>query len=466
MKKLKYLFAVLFIGALAAVIALLLNQTPEAPKDGIFTYSIDGGNATIERCDITASGEISVPSTLGEYPVISIGDYAFDGCSQITDIILPEGITTIQTYAFENCANLKSIRIPKSVISIDRDAFSNCPKLSGIWVSAGNKNYCSDTSGVLYSADMTILLRAPMALADPYTIPASVQNIGDRAFSGCVNLLDIIIPSGITNLDWYAFSNCTQLESITLPDTITYIGHDVFRGCGNLEYIFYKGSEAQWDALVIKSGNNALSSANITFNFCIHVWSEGTVTREPTCRDAGVRTYVCALCNNPRVEAIPKLSEHTWDEGYVLKSPTCQDYGVHTYSCIVCKATKKENIEKLTTHTWSAGIATKEPTCCETGIMTYTCNFCGEVREDVIAMLTSHTPGDPATETTDQVCTICGIVLVPATGVATEPPTEPPTEPDLEESGGSFFDAITDFFASIGQFFEDLFASIAALFGG
>ncbi len=447
MKKLKIAVVIFLIAAVAVALVFFLPKAQEVPTDGYFTYSVEKGAATIKGCDPAASGEIIVPATVGGYPVVSIGRYAFDSCINITGIVLPATVIDIQMYAFENCSSLTSITIPKSVTSIDTSVFNTCAKLTGIWVDKANTVYSSDAFGVLFSKDKSTLLRAPMALADPYTIPDSVKTIGDRAFYGCVNLTEITIPDGITTLDWHIFSNCTGLKTIILPKSITSIGYEVFRGCTNLEVVCYKGSEEDWKQIAIKNGNNPLLSAKITCNYCAHSWDAGSITKVPTCGEAGVRTYTCLLCNRTKLESIPKLNTHTWDNGAITKAPTCKEPGVKTFTCTVCFGTETEEVEKLETHTWNSGITTREPTCKETGIMTYTCTICGTATEKSIEMLTTHTPGDPATGTEDQTCTVCGKVLTPATG----------------EVG--FFGAIANFFASIGEFFENIFKDFFTLLG-
>lgn len=448
MNKLKIAIGAFLIVAVVIALVLFLPNAQEVPTDGYFTYSIENGAATIKGCDPTASGQITVPASVGGYPVVSIGRYAFDGCISITDIVLPATVVDIQMYAFENCSSLESITIPKSVTSIDTSVFNTCTKLTGIWVDKANPVYSSDAFGVLFSKDGATLLRAPMALADPYTIPEPVKSIGDRAFYGCVNLTQITIPDRITTLDWQVFNNCTGLTIITLPDTITSIGYEVFRGCSNLEEVRYTGSEEDWKQIAIKNGNNPLRPEIITYNYCEHSWDAGTVTRIPTCGEVGVRTFTCLLCNSTKLETIPKLNTHDWNNGAITKAPTCKEPGIKTFTCAVCSGTRTEEVEKLATHNWNGGMTTKEPTCKETGEMTYTCTTCGETKVEAIEMLKTHTPGAPATATEDQICTVCDKVLTPATG----------------ESEG-FFGAIANFFASIGEFFENIFKDFFALLG-
>lgn len=460
MKKIKIAFVLLFAAAMAFAIYLLVGTKPIIPTEGHYTYTIIDGNAMIKSCDRSLSGDVTIPATLGGFPVTSIGKYAFDGCTKITSITIPDSVQDIQMYAFENCTSLIRVDIPYSVKSMDADVFNNCSSLTGIWVDTANPIFSNDAFGVLYNKDKTTLIRAPMNLADPYTIPNNVKTIGDRAFLGCANLTKITIPDGITSIDWYAFSNCVNLTTIVIPKSMTSIGYEVFNGCDNLAAVNYKGSADDWKSMVIKNGNTSLTSAKIKYNFCEHILDTGVITKESTCKESGIRTYSCTLCDYTEMRAIPKLTEHSWNDGQITKQPTCKDEGVKTYTCTICNAKETESVEKLSTHTFDNGITTKEPTCKETGIMTYTCKICQFAKEEVLEMQTSHTPGEPATETTDQVCTVCGKVLMPATGEA-----EPIEPTDDDSSSGGFFGAIIDFFSSIGAFFENLFASFMSLFG-
>jgi hypothetical protein len=152
-----------------------------------------------------------------------------------------------------------------------------------------------------------------------------------------------------------------------------------------------------------------------------HAWDGGKITKEVTCKEDGVKTYICSVCKETKTETIAKLTTHTWDSGKITKEATCKEDGVKTYTCSVCKETKTETIAKLTTHTWDSGKITKEATCKEDGVKTYTCSVCKETKIESIAKLATHTPSAEATTTTPQICTVCGKELKPATGV-TEPP--------------------------------------------
>ena len=202
-----------------------------------------------------------------------------------------------------------------------------------------------------------------------------------------------------------------------------------------------------------------------------HSWDEGTVTKEPTATEAGVRTFTCTVCQATKTEEIAATgttepahthswssdwkyddnyhwhdctadgcdikdnsgkngyAAHTWDEGTVTKEPTATEAGVRTFTCTVCQATKTEEIaatgttEPTHTHNWSSdwkyddnyhwhectadgcditensgkngyaahnrdeGKVTKEPSTTEKGIKTYTCKDCGAEKTEEIPML-------------------------------------------------------------------------------
>ena len=133
--------------------------------------------------------------------VTSIGDYAFDGCSNLSNIIIPEGVTKIGWFAFAGCSSLSNITIPESVIIIEVGAFSGCSSLSNITISEG------------------------------------VTWIGMHAFSGCSNLSSIAIPKSVIGIENYAFSGCSSLSSVTISEGVTSIGSTVFSECNSLEDI-------------------------------------------------------------------------------------------------------------------------------------------------------------------------------------------------------------------------------------
>jgi hypothetical protein len=207
--------------------------------------------------------------------VKSIGSCAFWGCSSLTTIEIPNGVTCIESFTFIYCTGLTSVTIPNSVMSIRSNAFEGCSALNSIDIpnsvtSIGNGafwNCCALTS---------------------VEIPNSVTRIESGAFEGCNGLTSIVIPKSVTSIEVSAFANCSALNSIvvendntvydsrevcnaiikkndnelivgckntTIPNTVTTIGVAAFSGCSGLTSIVIPNS-------VTKIGESAFSGCS------------------------------------------------------------------------------------------------------------------------------------------------------------------------------------------------------------
>ena len=253
-------------GFVAAVMALAVMGTPlgdilpfvresvattaGAETYGDYKYSVlaDG---TVEITGYTGSAtEIEIPAAIDGKSVTSIGNSAFDSCTDLTSITIPDGVTSIGNSAFYWCKGLTSITIPDSVTSIGNNAFLFCTNLTSITVSENNKNYISD-NGILFNKNKSELICYPAGKTDEsYSIPDSVTSIVAYAFHRCEKLTSITIPSSITSISYRAFSECTGLKSITIPGSVTSIGSYAFSDCLNLTSITIPDS-------VTSIGNNA-----------------------------------------------------------------------------------------------------------------------------------------------------------------------------------------------------------------
>ncbi|MDD6483049.1 MAG: leucine-rich repeat domain-containing protein [Clostridiales bacterium] len=140
------------------------------------------GDWAFEYCSSLTG--INIPGS-----VTSIGYGAFAGCRSLTGITILNGVTSIGNHAFSDCEGLTSINIPGSVTSIGDYVFSGCSNLTSINIDMNNNYYSSDDFGVLFNKNKSRLIKYPVKnVATGYSIPNSVTNIGNEAFSYCSNL--------------------------------------------------------------------------------------------------------------------------------------------------------------------------------------------------------------------------------------------------------------------------------------
>ena len=164
--------------------------------------------------------------------VTSIGDSVFRGCSSLSEIVIPDSVTSIGIGAFGGCASLQYLSIPKSVICLNGNPFYNMNgKLECL---SPNFIYEDD---VLFNKDKSIIISFRNQSVESYVIPSSVTSIGNSAFSCCSSLSEIVIPSSVNSIGNSAFSSCRSLSKIVIPDSVNSIGNSAFSGCSSLSKI-------------------------------------------------------------------------------------------------------------------------------------------------------------------------------------------------------------------------------------
>ena len=170
--------------------------------------------------------------------VKTLGNSAFYGCTSLTSIIIPDSVTIIGNEAFYACWRLTSVKIPSSVTSIGEWAFAGCINLNSVVMLEGITNIGNHAFDSC-SALTTIVL------------PNSLVNIGEFAFQECSALTSIILSNSLTSIGSSAFRGCTSLRSITIPNSVTSIGSSAFYGCTSLT-IYCERTEADkpsgWDS--------------------------------------------------------------------------------------------------------------------------------------------------------------------------------------------------------------------------
>ena len=183
-----------------------------------------------------------------------------DENTEITDLIIPDGMTSINNYIFSGWSALTSVTIPNSVTSIGKSAFYGCSGLTS--VSIPNSVTAIENSAFSKCSSLTSV-----------TIPNSVTSIDSYVFEGCSNLIFVEIPNSVTAIGEAVFRNCSNLTSIKIPNSVTSIGYYVFRGCSKLASVFI-GDNVSYIGNSVFEDNSKLYVKNHTISL-IALWNSG-----------------------------------------------------------------------------------------------------------------------------------------------------------------------------------------------
>ncbi len=126
----------------------------------------------------------------------------------ILTIEFSEEMTSIGQGAFEGCINLTEVYIPAKLTDVWEAPFAGCTSLTGIWVAEGNTAYCNDSRGVLFNKDQTKLIQAPGQLSGDYHIPGTVETVMQCAFLDCYHIDNIYFPASVRYVDHNALLRC------------------------------------------------------------------------------------------------------------------------------------------------------------------------------------------------------------------------------------------------------------------
>ncbi|MDN5300932.1 MAG: hypothetical protein PWQ60_446 [Thermoanaerobacteraceae bacterium] len=235
--------------ALALVIGSMTFNTgrvyAEVLTEGDWRYLIEGDGATIVGYDGYDS-DVVIPSTLGGYPVVKIGDRAFSNKCSLISVVIPSSVVSIGFGAFEYCNYLRNVELPEGLQEIREEAFQYCTSLESVTIPGsitfvGRGAFKGSGLKSISWPEQLVYIPAE-AFQDCISlnsavIPSTVFSIDYDAFNGCVALTNITLPEGLGLIYERAFKNCTSLGSIILPSSVTLISEDAFAGCSSLAEI-------------------------------------------------------------------------------------------------------------------------------------------------------------------------------------------------------------------------------------
>ena len=237
----------------------------------VYALNEDGETYMVRGCTENLVSKVVIPEKLHGKAVTVIGDYAFKNATSLKEISLPEGllhigdfsfvntnltemtvpnsVTTIENGAFNEIATLEKVHIGKEVSMIVSNAsfgvgynpFQHCLALEAITVDEENRLF-SSFKGVLYDKAQTVLCALPGSItsmkADDF--PVSLTKVAPYALCGA-KVEEIVFPANTSIFDDACFQGCDQLKSLTIPSHATNFCNTILRYCSALEHLYVHG---------------------------------------------------------------------------------------------------------------------------------------------------------------------------------------------------------------------------------
>ncbi len=267
------------------LVTTVFNILPKslANSNGDYTYDVrDDGTIEITKYNGSASN-LNIPSTIDGKQVSYIGSDSFRGNKYLNSVTIPDSVKVIQSRAFAECSNLSTLKFGKNVEKIYDYVFyqtniteitlpeklnyisgiaflGNCV-IKNINVDANNTNFSSN-NGIVFSKDKKKIVLYPQGKTEKaYTIPSTVEEICDSAFS-YAQVESITIPSSVKKFGNYVFSS-TNITSITIPSTVTEMGYGPVADCQKL---ISANIQSTVKVLPYDMFNGCASLKNVTLN--------------------------------------------------------------------------------------------------------------------------------------------------------------------------------------------------------
>ncbi len=208
----------------------------EASEGLSFTLNEGGDGYVVSGIGSFDGTELVIPAEHEGLPVVALAESAFEGCKQLTSVVLPDTVTTLGKCVFLSCAALSHIRLSANLTAIPSQAFEECGALTEITIPN------SVTSIGSWAFEDCVSLTS-------LQLPEGVTEIGKDTFLACSALASLSLPETLESIGNSAFDRCTALTSLTLPKSLSKLGGSAFKGCDGLKAIDFSGTRAQWNEL-------------------------------------------------------------------------------------------------------------------------------------------------------------------------------------------------------------------------
>ncbi|MCI9343147.1 MAG: leucine-rich repeat domain-containing protein [Lachnospiraceae bacterium] len=233
-------------------------------EDGVTSI----GACAFWNCQVLGA---NIPSS-----VTAIGNNAFYG-SSIISVTIPSSVKTIGNSAFYNCQNLSTVTVCDGVETIGQNAFRACTSLGAIAlpasigeVGSGAFFQCTQMKGAAFAPGSKQVKLGDDIFAGCYwlmnvTLPQNIDRIGNGMFRNCGMLAGVEIPQGAESIGGGAFASCTGLTTLIIPDSVMTIGSSAFSRCP-LKDIYFTGTEEQWNNIG-KQGDTGSAVLNVALHY-------------------------------------------------------------------------------------------------------------------------------------------------------------------------------------------------------
>lgn len=323
------------------IISLRSLKAQDFTIDGINYKIIDPDNFKVEVDENSCyTGNFTLPSNVQNqeetYTVTKISLGAFNGCTSLTKITIPNSVTLIEGNAFWGCSSLTEVILPDSINQITSSTFRNCSSLSTINLPNTINNIggsafwgCSNLKtinlpeGIETLFDFTFFATGLTSI----TLPNSLKIIQNDAFNGCADLANITIPDSVYFIGENAFKGCKSLTSITLPTGIDEIKVSTFEGSGlttinipnTITEIEYWAFRDCWDLITVVMDDSVTTIGSSAFQRCRNL-TNVTLSEELTSIPARAFDQCFKLENITIPQKVTTISDYAFYKCYKLKN--------------------------------------------------------------------------------------------------------------------------------------------------